>query len=150
MRKTYIVGEAKSALNLKGAKDRSLELDARRLAETVREIREQGYNAVAYLMVLTEPVAQTARHWCRDTGIEVLVADLTATELKGVQDEKTRNARGLFSGNPADSSAKLAQEAAEEALTRAIEHRHPGVRASSELAPLRGRKWDFFGVVSEN
>ena len=147
VRKTYIIGEAKSFLDLRGAKERSLRVDVDLLARGVQEFATQRKQCAAYLLVLTDEIASRARQWCSGRGVEVLVADLSPSESKAIAEEKERNTRGLTSGDPDDSIAYYAQEVAERALASAIHRMHPDVRDCPEPAPLSNRNWDFYGVV---
>ncbi len=147
---TYILGMAKSPLDLRGAKARNLRLDIELLARGLASIRAGGDAAVGYLLVLTEGVAARARGWdvvTADPALEVLVATLSETDMLAVQAEKLRNAAGTRSGVAADSIAALGQRLGEDALRRAVRARHPGAQLCSAPSPL-GVRWDFYGIAS--
>ena len=59
----HVLGMAKSALDLRGAKGPKLELDYLRLLYAVKELRKRGDNAQGYLIVLTEPIHERTRQW---------------------------------------------------------------------------------------
>lgn len=140
---------AKSPLDLRGAKARNLRLDVELLARGLAYLRSSGYQAVGYLLVLTDDVARRARGWdvvANDPQLEVVIAELSDDDFEAVRVEKIRNAAGTASGNPTDSIAHLGQSLAEQALHDAINARHPGVQRSFDPPPLNVR-WDFFGVA---
>lgn len=142
----YILGMAKSALDLRGAKSRNLRLDVELLASGIGELEDRGHQALGYVLVLSETVARRVESWCVSRPIEVIVANLPPDTLAAVQEEKARNARGIASGKREDSIAALGREVGESELLREIRARHPSVRPCSERPP-GGIRWDFFGVA---
>ena len=147
----YILGMAKSALDLRGAKSRNLRLDVELLGRAIEELSDQGHSATAYVLVLSEEVGRAAERWSRQQrhgdSISVIVPRLSRRELEDLEAEKRRNARGISSGVPEDSIARVGKSLAEDKLRRSIARREPASRDSRQR-PL-GVNWDYVGVVSE-
>jgi len=141
----YVLGMAKGYLDLKGSRAPTLQQNFLQLDRAVLNLRSEGSEAKGYLMVLTEAVAARARRWQERfhtlDRIEVLVAELTATERLRLDLEKVGQRAGR------DPIATQARLIGEDHLRRAIHQREPGVvDAGGRHPPPDGVRWDFFGV----
>ncbi len=107
--KKYLLGMAKSNLDLKGGKARSLELDYLRLAYAVSNLRLKGLEAKGYLSVTTNAVAKRIEKWqskylAKDY-IEIIVGNgLSGKDFKNLHAEKKRNAKGIYGKGRKDSN----------------------------------------------
>lgn len=160
MNKTlHILGMAKSSLDLRGAKASKLELDFFKLAYAVRHLKECGFDAVGYLLVLNAAIRKTAEDWISkyDTGdaVRVLVQTPNAEELKNLRAEKLANARALLQDAKLAeaerelSVAKYGKIFGEGALRTQISQLHPKsseIKSPSSM-PLK-IAWDYFGTVN--
>lgn len=151
----YVLGMAKSSLDIRGGKGRNLELDFVRLVLAVRTRIAAGATAHGYLLVLDERVAARACGWrekyeAKDL-VTVFVYAATASEHVSLLEEKRLNAvaiSSLGSSLPSESAAPLGQKIAEKALRSAIEAKESNTSeppAGLEW-PLRVR-WDYFQIV---
>mgnify|MGYP003587783266 CR=1 FL=1 len=149
----YVFGMAKSPLDLRGGKARSLELDFVRLVLAVRTETAAGNTAHGYLLVLDERVASRVRRWQERYEAEELVTVLrreaSGEAMHRLREEKRRNALGIVPrpAQPAASSvASLGERIGEEALRVALAELEPGVvELPPEVERPLGVKWDFYG-----
>jgi hypothetical protein len=152
----YIFGMAKSCLDLKGAKSPKLELDFLRLLVAIDKCKEFGEDAVGYLLVMNEEIAETVKSWnlkydAQDK-VRVEVAKVTEGELKNLSDEKIKNRQGMVDGSmgkPAakESRADFGKSFGENYLKELILRLEDGVKqiTDKKMFPLKVN-WDFYGI----
>ena len=156
MKIIHILGMAKSSLDLRGAKATKLELDYLRLLYAVERIQAQGGEAIGYLMVLSEKVAESAKEnlvakYGNNPAVSIIWSKPAKKGLKKLLAEKADQAGSLLLKkriNQAEkelSVAKLGKELGETALLAQIAILHPGVQPSEDL-PL-SIQWDYCGIV---
>ena len=154
--KTHVFGMAKSPLNLKGNKRRSLKLDFLQLADAVMYLRGSGKSARAFLVVLSDEVKRGADKWKSDhkdaEWIEIICPSLSDSEREQLLTEKARNDEGnkrskKEGGDPKLASALFGAELGERKLREEIERRFPGIREVLATDPgIAGIRWDYYGL----
>ncbi|MFC1869821.1 hypothetical protein ACFLYE_00950 [Chloroflexota bacterium] len=153
----YILGMAKSHLDLRGAKGPKLELDYLRLVYAIKEMRKEGYSAQGYLVVMTEEILNRVRQWeykYRGTEfVKVMIVSLTARMRRTLENDKKRNVAGMVAGTTGGkaggrSNADTSRDIGEAALTEVILRQEPDVqRVRDESKFPLSIRWDFYGVV---
>ena len=152
-----IFGMAKSNFDLKGAKGPKLELDFLRLVYAVKEQRKLGIQCDAFLLVMTEEIAETIKIWDSkyNSGgaVSVFVPQIPDDQIAAIKAEKNNNTEGMVlgtmgRGSKGRSDANIGKEFGERALVAAIKEVYPGVEQKFEERefPFLVR-WDFFGEV---
>lgn len=153
----YILGMAKSHLDLRGAKAPKLELDYLRLVYTVKEIRGKGDNAQGYLVVMTEEILNRVKQWeYKYQGkeyVELFSATLPNHVRRTLENEKARNLAGMVTGAMGEkaggrSNSDKGRNIGETALNEIILRLEPNVQQIKDenRFPL-GIRWDFYGLV---
>lgn len=147
---------AKRHLDLRGAKGPKLELDLLRLIYAVKDLRSQGDDALAYLLVLSPKIASTARAWSAKyaalDAVEVLVGQLSDQERLTIVSEIRRNTAGMIAGAQGQlvagaSDSTAGASLAEAKLLAEIRRRNPSVAQVLESARYPfGIRWDFYGT----
>ena len=153
----YVFGMAKSSLDTRGGKGRSLELDFVRLVLAVRTEAAAGNTAHGYLLVLDERVAARARLWQQkyeaEQCVTVLTHEVTGALQKSLRGEKRRTAPAVTkpaAAPAAGSVASLGEALGERELRAAIREREPGVvECAPDVEPTLGIRWDFYGSRSD-
>jgi hypothetical protein len=152
----HVLGMAKRHLDLKGAKGPKLELDFLRLAVAVAHLRQTGDDAKGYLLVMSPRIRKRTEAWVtkyetKDT-VEVVTADLTESELRGLCAEVRANTEGMMLGTQGRrvgnrSDARSGGRLVEDKLRAMIEVREPGIRRVNDPSkfPLNVQ-WDYYGV----
>jgi hypothetical protein len=160
----YVLGMAKSCLNLNGAKRQKVELDFLRLVYAKRKLVEEGHSAEAVLAVMTNTIAQQCGHpncsmkplvqeWGKKYEavgvVHVLVIKLDSQDDGALRKEKKRNVDGMragASGRETDgkSAAPLGRDLVEHYLSAEITRRYRGVQVLAKL-PFDIR-WDYCGT----
>ena len=159
MKKLHILGMAKSSLDLRGAKAPKLELDYLRLVFAVAQIKARGEDAVGYLVVLNQKVADTARkNWVPKYGynssVEIVYVKPRKTGLNKLLEEKRNQAASLLLKNritdaeKALSVAKLGKQYGERELEAHIARSHPRVTVGTKLQ--FNINWDYYGTVTSS
>ncbi len=153
----YILGMAKRALDLNGAKRQKLELDYLRLVYAVKELRRQGKGAQGYLVVLTNEIYNTTSTWnekyqANDT-VKVLVASITEQERRDIENEINLNISGMLAGTAGEdtkgqSSAERGGAIGEHYLNELIKQYEPGVaKGINEKGFPFTISWDYLGKI---
>lgn len=151
----YVLGMAKSYLDVKGSKPRNLEFDFLHLAFAVAKTNSPEAKAKGILLVLDERVRRRADGWRKKYGItdeiEVVLAKVSQNETEILSEEKIRNARANKPGaDAADALAAKSQAIAELHLRAEIQRRFPDIRERRpHLSHLVCVNWDFCGVVCD-
>jgi hypothetical protein len=153
----YVLGMAKSSLDLTGAKAQKLELDVLRLIYAVQHLRRGGSEAHGYLLVLRPELITRARTWLvkyqAADCVTCLWHSMSEAENAALLAEKASNVSGMLAGTAGEpvngqSSADSGRALGELALFRLIQKHEPSVRAAPPtLAPPLSIRWDFFGVA---
>jgi hypothetical protein len=146
---------AKSPLDLRGAKARSLELDFLRLVYAVEHFRAAGDSAKGYLVVMEEKIRPRVAGWIRkyesEDCVELLVVPLSVAEANLLIMEKERNRQGnARASEPALSVATAGKLLGEEALRRHVLSSEPNVTEVTDGPLPFGIRWDFYGEVLES
>ena len=155
----HVLGMAKSALDLRGAKGPKLELDYLRLLYAVKELRKQGDNAQGYLIVLTEPIQERTRQWENKYlvggDVKVICPEVSSSDKAELENEKANNVAGMVAGTTGEevrerSSANLGREIGEKALRREIFESEPNVEEVTDKSKFPfDIRWDFYGVIDK-
>jgi len=160
-----ILGMAKSAMNLKGAKARGLRLDLLEMIYAVKDIKQSNGDAHGYLCVFNNDIKEQLEIWKYGykggSDITIFVPPLTTTEIAQMVKEKSDNNLGnALPGkqNNELSTAVISGTIMEVHLKSEIQRKEPGVIDTKQLMinlsqgnikaalPL-GVDWDFYGVV---
>ena len=152
--KKYVLGMAKSNLDLKGGKSRSLELDYLRLAYAVTRKWRKGWNAVGYLFVATDVIKKLTDKWNKKYNVRdhvKVVAGLTKREISLLRTEKRKNALGNRDNKNAELSiARVGDSIGRKKLREVIEKDNPCVheltKIQEKLLPMQIR-WDYYGEI---
>ncbi|MBX7059001.1 MAG: hypothetical protein K1X75_13125 [Leptospirales bacterium] len=166
--KTHILGMAKSPLNLKGAKSRSVELDYLRLLHTVIAIRHcpkipeyqaliphfHSHDAHGYLFVIAEDIRRALisnlaskydpeQTTVRLLSLEAAYPHVYAEHIQRLRDEKSRNASAIVPGaHPGRAAANLGRLLGEKYLELWIRENYADFNDPIEH-PF-GVQWDFY------
>ena len=160
MMTTHVLGMAKSSVNLKGNKSRSLKLDLLQLAEAIAKLRSEGKSAKGFVLVLADEVKSTVDLWRvkheSTTDIEVICASLSTIERDRLQKEKTDNIEGNKKsknegGDPRLARATVGKELGERKLREELNRRFPGIQETNiKHSTISHIKWDFYGLHDTN
>lgn len=153
----YILGMAKSNLDLNGAKRQKMELDFLRIVYAVKELRLEGNVAQGYFLVMTKDLVDTIEQWKEKykAGDSIIAGfpRLTDKQKRSISIEKSDNVQGMLLGTSGKSvagrsSANIGKRMGEGALKKMIRRYEPNVKENydQKLFPL-GLKWDFYGIV---
>ncbi len=98
----FVIGMAKSHLDLKGAKREKLELDFLRLAWAKKCREEEGDTVDVVLVVMTDEIASFCRRlsdkYKTSQAVDIVVAGESDGDLHHLVDEKRRNRSGMVEG----------------------------------------------------
>jgi hypothetical protein len=148
--KKYIIGMAKSGLDKKSGKIRSLLADFEQLANFVKNDEKV---AMAYLLVFDESIKELVSSWFIKNGVtenqlKILVAnDHPLFNEDEVRAEKSRNARGITPNRePGDSVADISKNMFEEILADKILQIYNCDNITSSN-PIGTISWDFVGEI---
>lgn len=145
---------AKSNLDLKAGKSRSLELDYLRLAYAVTRKWRKRWNAMGYLFVATEAVKKLTEKWDKKYKVRnhvKVVTGLTKKEIGLLRAEKRKNALGNMANKDSELSiAKVGDSIGRKRLREVIRKDNPSVheltKTQEKLLPMQIR-WDYYGEI---
>jgi hypothetical protein len=156
-RKLYIVGMAKSSLNLKGGKLRNLELDYLRLIQASQNCKYPN-KIIPYLLVWNEKIKKVIENkWNKkykvgDGKIFIFTFDEKDSAVnKSILQEKENNKKGITENSKELSGASYSKETLENYLKNLIESRLKDIntykkkeKSKKELIDIN---WDYFEVI---
>ncbi len=144
----YVLGMAKSSLNLKGAKSEKLELDFLRILHAMKT-RKSNEQVIGYLAVWDETIQTRIESWKKKylathENIEVIPLDENTKKKfeATIKEEKEKNKEGINQKSNRLSEAKHGKQILETFLKEQIESKLKGIKETKE-DKLFGVNWDY-------
>jgi hypothetical protein len=174
--KTYILGMAKSPLQLtkgtfnsiegdafsrtiKPGSSRSLELDFLRLVYAAKELGAKGHKVITYLMVATPEVVEKVQKWKEkyEVGegiVHVVNASLNQAEIRQLIEEKAKNKNANTSNarnKEVNARADVGKGILEDKLRDCIELKHGKREVIQERKEMPFQiNWDYCCVLMDS
>ncbi len=148
----YVLGMAKSSLNLKGAKSEKLELDFLRILHAIKT-RKSNEQVIGYLAVWDKTKQTRIESWKKkylaaQENIEVIPLDeITKKKFEAtIKEEKEKNKEGINRNSNRLSEAKQGKEILETFLRQQIESKLERIE-ETEDDKLFGVNWDYYAKL---
>lgn len=148
----YVLGMAKSSLNLKGAKSEKIELDFLRILHAIKT-RKSNEQIIGYLAVWDKTIKTRIENWKEKylaihESIEVIPLD-KITKMKyeaTIKEEKEKNKEGINQNSNRLSEAKHGKKILEKFLKEQIESKLKEIQETKE-DKLFGVNWDYYAKL---